>query len=63
MKYRKEMKLAEVLMTNEKSAEVLISFGMHCPGCPSAQTESLEEAALVHGLNINDVLKKLEKDA
>ena len=44
-------------------AEVLFGIGMHCLGCPSSQMESLEEAAMVHGLDaqvledqINDYL-------
>ena len=42
---------------------ILMGAGMHCIGCPSAQGESLEEAAMVHGLDaqvledqINDYL-------
>ena len=31
-------------------AGVLVAGGMHCVGCPSAQAETLEEAALVHGI-------------
>ena len=33
--------------------------GMHCLGCPSAQGESLEVAAMVHGMNIDDIMMKL----
>ncbi len=32
---------------------------MHCLGCPSSQMESLEDACMVHGLNVEDVLAKL----
>ena len=39
--------------------EILTSFGMHCLGCPSSQMESLEDACMVHGLNVEDVLAKL----
>lgn len=30
--------------------EVLASIGMHCVGCPSAAVETIEQAAIVHGL-------------
>jgi len=40
---------------------VLMSFGMGCVGCPSAQMETLEEAAQVHGMDINEMLDALNK--
>ena len=33
--------------------------GMHCLGCPSAQGETLEEAAMVHGINADDLMAKI----
>lgn len=33
--------------------------GMHCLGCPSAQGESLEEAAMVHGMDIDALMDKI----
>jgi hybrid cluster-associated redox disulfide protein len=30
-------------------APILMKSGMHCVGCPSAQGETLEQAAQVHG--------------
>ena len=38
------------------AATILMNAGMHCLGCPSAQGESLEEAAMVHGMNIDDLM-------
>ena len=51
----KEMTIGEILRTNPDVAPILMEAGMHCLGCPSAQGESLEEAAMVHGLDV-DVL-------
>ena len=31
----------------------LMRSGMHCVGCPSSQSETLEEAAMVHGMDAN----------
>ena len=56
----KEMTIGEILRTNPDVAPVLMNAGMHCLGCPSAQGESLEEAAMVHGLNIDDLTKQIE---
>ncbi|MCH5251176.1 MAG: DUF1858 domain-containing protein, partial [Lachnospiraceae bacterium] len=46
----KDMTIGEALRTNPEIAPVLLGIGMHCLGCPSAQGETLEEAAMVHGI-------------
>jgi hybrid cluster-associated redox disulfide protein len=57
----KEMTIGEILRTNPDVAPVLMEAGMHCLGCPSAQGESLEEAAMVHGINIDDLMARIEQ--
>ncbi|WP_346980762.1 DUF1858 domain-containing protein, partial [Clostridium perfringens] len=42
----KDMTIGEVIRKMPTAAEVLMSFGMGCVGCPSAQAETLEEAAI-----------------
>lgn len=56
----KDMTIGEILTTNPNVAPILMEAGMHCLGCPSAQAESLEEAAMVHGMDINDLMAKIE---
>ena len=56
----KEMTIGEILRINPNVAPILMEAGMHCLGCPSAQAESLEEAAMVHGMDINDLMAKIE---
>ncbi len=56
----KDMTIGEILRTNPAVALILMEAGMHCLGCPSAQGESLEEAAMVHGMNVDDLMKKIE---
>ena len=56
----KEMTIGEILRTNPNVAPVLLEAGMHCLGCPSAQGESLEEAAMVHGIDIDALMKAIE---
>lgn len=56
----KEMTIGEILVTNPNVAPVLLEAGMHCLGCPSAQGESLEEAAMVHGIDIDALMKAIE---
>ena len=56
----KEMTIGEILNQAPEVAPILLQAGMHCLGCPSAQGESLEEAAMVHGMDINDLMTKIE---
>ena len=56
----KDMTIGEILRTNPQIAPILMEAGMHCLGCPSAQAESLVEAAMVHGMDIEDLMKKIE---
>ncbi len=55
-KVTKDMTIGELLQVDNNIAGILMRAGMHCLGCPSAQAESLEEAAMVHGLDA-DVLE------
>jgi hybrid cluster-associated redox disulfide protein len=50
-KVTKDMIIGDLLRMDPEMAGVLVAGGMHCVGCPSAQAESLEEAALVHGID------------
>ena len=62
-KVSKDMIIADLLQIDPNIVAILMRAGMHCIGCPSSQGESLEEAAMVHGLDadmlvgqINDFL-------
>ena len=57
--YTKDMTLGEVLRYNKKNKKILLGFGMHCFGCPVSQMETLEEAAQVHGIDLQILLDKL----
>lgn len=59
-KVSKDMIIGEILKSNPENQRVLMEAGMHCLGCPSSQAETLEEACMVHGLNVEDVLAKLK---
>ena len=55
----KDMTIAQVLMLDPGSAEVLMAAGMHCVGCPASSGESLEQAAAVHGFDVDELVSKL----
>lgn len=56
----KDMTIGEILRINPDVAPILMEAGMHCLGCPSAQGETLEEAAMVHGMDANVLMEKIE---
>ena len=56
----KDMTIGEILRANPDVTPVLLKAGMHCLGCPSAQGESLEEAAMVHGIDIDALMAAIE---
>ena len=55
----KDMTVGEILGVDFDLAGVLMEGGMHCFGCPASQGESLEEAAMVHGIDPDLLLVKL----
>ena len=55
----KETTIGELLAMNPNSAAILMRAGMHCIGCPSAQGESLAEAAMVHGIDGNMLVAQI----
>ena len=58
-KFTKDMTIGEALRLDMNIAPFLLEIGMHCLGCPSAQAETLEEAAMVHGINVDELMSKL----
>ncbi len=61
MKITKDMTVAQVLELDRNLAGVFMQHGMMCIGCPSSTMESLEQAAAVHGLKLDDLLVDLNK--
>ena len=61
MEFNKDTKIGEILQVAPEKAEILMECGMHCIGCPSAQMETLEEAALVHGMDPDVLVARLHE--
>ena len=59
MKFEKTTKIGEIIENAPEKAEILLSAGMHCLGCPAAQEETLEEACAVHGIDVEELVNKL----
>ena len=58
-KITKDMLIGQLLQMNENIAPIRMREGMHCVGCPSSQMESLEEAAMVHGMDADVLVARL----
>ena len=57
----KDMTIQEVLEIDEDLKDVLMGFGMHCFCCPCALSETLEEAAEVHDVDVEILINKIEE--
>ena len=57
----KEMTIGDILRVDEGLVPILVETGMHCLGCPSAQAESLEDACMVHGTDVNAIIGKMNE--
>ena len=59
MEITKDMTIGEIIVNKPEVAPILMEAGMHCLGCPAAQGESLEEAAMVHGMDIDVLMDRI----
>lgn len=55
----KDMIIGELILVDKGIIPILMSAGMHCIGCPSSQGETLEEACMVHGMDVEDLVKTI----
>ena len=55
----KDTTIGEALKMKPEIAPVLMNMGMHCLGCPASQGESLAEAAMVHGMDVDELMKQI----
>ena len=58
-KVSKDMLIGQLLQIDANIAPILMRAGMHCLGCPSSQMDSLEEAAMVHGLDVDVLVNQI----
>ena len=55
----KDTIIGELLTIDEGCAPFLMEIGMHCLGCPSASGESIEQACMVHGVDCDELVNKI----
>ena len=58
-KVSKDMIIADILQIDSGIAQILMSAGMNCVGCPAAKGETLEEAGIVHGMDADALVGEI----
>ncbi len=53
--------IMEAVELNPNAPEILMGYGMHCLGCAIAHGETIAEAAMVHGIDVKELLEALNK--
>lgn len=59
MTITKNITIGELLEIAPEKADILLEAGMHCLGCPASRGETIEEACEVHGIDVNELVEKL----
>ena len=62
-KITKDMTLKEIIEKYPKCAQVFMNHGLFCFSCPAASSETLEQGATSHGIDVEKLLKELKKGA
>ena len=57
----KDTMIGDLLDADRTTAKFLLEMGMHCLGCPSARGETLEEACMVHGVDVEELVQKINE--
>ena len=58
-KIEKSTIIGDVLDIAPQTAPLFMAIGMHCLGCPSARGESIEQACMVHGVDVNSLVDEI----
>lgn len=60
-KITKDMTIDQVIALDERLGDVFMGFGMHCIFCHLGLEETVEEAAAVHDVDVDFLVKKLNE--
>ena len=58
----RETLIGEILDHSRDCAKYFLEMGMHCLGCPASRGESVEQACVVHGVDPDELIAKLNKE-
>ena len=57
----KDTIIGDVLDLDRDTAPFFLEMGMHCLGCPSARGETIEQACAVHGVDADELVRKINE--
>ena len=57
----KDTIIGEILDMDQTTAPFFLEMGMHCLGCPSSRGETVEQACMVHDVDADELVKKLNE--
>lgn len=57
----KDMCIGDILDEDKTVAPFFMEMGMHCLGCPSARGETVEQACMVHGVDADELIAKINE--
>jgi hybrid cluster-associated redox disulfide protein len=63
MAITKEMTIGEVVDGHPETVEVFTRHGMGCLGCPATAFENIEQGALIHGIDVEQLVTELNEAA
>ena len=55
----KDMIIADIIAVDRGVIPFLLEAGLHCIGCPASQGETLAEASLVHGMEVDSLVSRI----
>ena len=61
MTITKDTIIGDILKIATQTAPIFMGIGMHCLGCPASQGETVERACMVHGVDVNELLSKVNE--
>ena len=59
----RETIIGDILDMDQTTAPYFMEIGMHCLGCPSSRGETVEEACMVHGIDVEKLLALVNEEA
>ena len=59
MTITKDTIIGDILTIAPQATPLFMSIGMHCLGCPSARAETVAQACMVHGVDCDALLAKV----
>jgi hydrid cluster protein-associated redox disulfide domain len=55
----KDTIIGDILDIDSSVAPFFLEMGMHCLGCPASRGETVEQACMVHGVDCEDLIDRL----